>query len=474
MKDKYTHNLINSLDETELLELDFESLIDENELNELDVDFDKIKKKTYKKIGNTNIQKYKNRPIVKIVATIALILLIGTPITLAFVNSIYKYDTNSGRIIKSESPIYILKEPLVKKINGGEIKVSSVIVNQNEDFKNFSHINIDYSVNNVSGFEYIKQDIIANGENIKSSDYSALESYSALIGTDFEPKENSEFKFIVTLMDSNKNTTELEFDLKLEKATSVENYNKLLPQDTKNNITISAFTTQKNNELYAEFIAIPTLEKFDFEIYSFGRNIYQNRGSNIFLIDANGNKIEGEYVEDDMKNNIFKFNTTGLKKPFTLEINEIRVTNTSNNTTKVSLPKLKFGESRELNKTIDIEDKNNLLTKENHEIVIKNIKRKDCNKLDSYILEIEYPNNQNSNFKLVYLNLEPVFSCFGFGSSYFSGTSQSSEKNKSIITLDLQSQEDHDYTGKDEAKEVKFRVSPDMYLINGSWRLTID
>ena len=93
MKDKWTHNLIDGLDETELLGLDFDGLIDDDELNDLDIDIDKIKKKTHEKIGIKNIQKYKKKAVIKFIATIALILLIGTPITLAFVNNFYyKYD----------------------------------------------------------------------------------------------------------------------------------------------------------------------------------------------------------------------------------------------------------------------------------------------------------------------------------------------------------------------------------------------
>ncbi|MDY2738163.1 hypothetical protein, partial [Intestinibacter sp.] len=107
MKDKYTHNLIDGLDETELLKLDFDELIDDDELNELVVDINNIKKKTHEKIGIKNIRKYKKKSIAKFIATIALILLIVTPITLAFVNNFYyKYDSNSGHILESKKPIY--------------------------------------------------------------------------------------------------------------------------------------------------------------------------------------------------------------------------------------------------------------------------------------------------------------------------------------------------------------------------------
>lgn len=501
MKDKYTHNLIDGLDETELLELDFDELIDDDELNEIDIDVDKIKNKTHEKIGNKNIRKYKNKSIAKFIATIALILLIGTPITLAFVsNFYYKYDSNSGNILESKKPVYILKEPIVKEINGGQIKILNANVTEDESFEDFydgllhplgkfityiyggyeppSNINIDYAINNISGFKYIKMDIIANGENITNHEnsYDEISNSSGCIGSTFEPEENNKFKLIVTLMDDNKKTKKLEFDLELEKAKSVEEYNENLPKDTENNITISAITREKDNELYAELIAVPTLQNFNFEIDTFGRDIYENKGSNIFLVDSNGNKTEGQYIENNIKNNIFKFDTTGMKKPFQLEINEISVTNENNSRVKISLPKLKFGQSLELNKKIDIENKNNLLTKENHDVIISKVERKNIHGLDSYIIEVEYSNNKNSNFKIIDLDLGYPFFLLPFTDTYYSTISQSyaNSESKSRIIIDLQDQNDHNYTGRNKPKGVKFTISPYTYLINGNWRLNLD
>ena len=502
MKDKYTHNLIDGLDEIELLGLDFDGLIDDDDLNELDVDIDKIKKRTHEKIGIKNIRKYKKKSIAKFIATIALILLIGTPITLAFVNNFYyKYDSNSGHILESKKPIYILKEPIVKEVNGGEIKIINATVTEDESYEDFydgllhplgkfisyiyggyeppSDINIDYTISNISGFKYIKMDIIANGKNITNHDkeYDTLSNISGCIGSTFYSEENNKFKLIVTLMDSDKKTKKLEFDLELEKAKSVEEYNENIPKDTENNITISAITKEeKNNQLYAELIAVPTLQNFNFEVDTFGRDIYDNKGSNIFLVDSNGNKIEGQYVEDDIKNNIFKFDTTGMKKPFTLEINEISVTNENNSRVKISLPKLKFGQSLELNKKVDIENKNNLLTKENHNVIINKVERNNIDGLDSYIIEIEYPNNKNSNFKILDLDLGYPFFSLPFTDMYYSSISQSyaNSESKSSIIVDLQDQNDHNYTGRDKPKGVKFTISPYTYSINGNWRLNLD
>lgn len=501
MKDKYTHNLIDGLDETELLELDFDELIDDDELNEIDIDVDKIKNKTHEKIVNKNIRKYKKKSIAKFIATIALILLIGTPITLAFVsNFYYKYDSNSGNILESKKPVYILKEPIVKEINGGQIKILNANVTEDESFEDFydgllhplgkfityiyggyeppSNINIDYAINNISGFKYIKMDIIANGENITNHEnsYDVISNSSGCIGSTFEPEENNKFKLIVTLMDDNKKTKKLEFDLELEKAKSVEEYNENLPKDTENNITISAITREKDNELYAELIAVPTLQNFNFEIDTFGRDIYENKGSNIFLVDSNGNKTEGQYIENNIKNNIFKFDTTGMKKPFQLEINEISVTNENNSRVKISLPKLKFGQSLELNKKIDIENKNNLLTKENHDVIISKVERKNIHGLDSYIIEVEYSNNKNSNFKIIDLDLGYPFFLLPFTDTYYSTISQSyaNSESKSRIIIDLQDQNDHNYTGRNKPKGVKFTISPYTYLINGNWRLNLD
>ena len=177
-----------------------------------------------------------------------------------------------------------------------------------------------------------------------------------------------------------------------------------------------------------------------------------------------------------MKNNIFKFDTTGMKKPFTLEINEISVINENNSRVKISLPKLKFGQSLELNKKVDIENKNNLLTKENHNVIINKVERNNIDGLDSYIIEIEYPNNKNSNFKILDLDLGYPFFLLPFIDTYYSSISQSyaNSESKSSIIVDLQDQNDHNYTGRDKPKGVKFTISPYTYSINGNWRLNLD
>ena len=67
----------------------------------------------------------------------------------------------------------------------------------------------------------------------------------------------------------------------------MEQYNKNLPKDSNNNITVSATTKEEGNKLYIDLKAIPTSDNFDFQVDSFGNYEVINNKTNIFLIDRN-------------------------------------------------------------------------------------------------------------------------------------------------------------------------------------------
>lgn len=286
MKDKYTYDLIEGLDNIENLDIDYYDLINDEELKTMDIDVENINLKTYEKIGLSKIKKFKTKKIVNIVASISLILLIGTPVTLGFVSQLYKYDKSSGNIIKSDAPLYVLKNSISKKVGNGEITINSFVVNTKD-----KNLTINEVANNIQGYEYYKEDIILNGENITNSTYEKFKNgWNKHTGTYFDEEGNYEFKYIVTLLDKDKKTTKVEFDIELEEATSVEEYNKNLPKSIKNNIVVSAMNKEIDNNLYVELMAIPNIESMNFTVDNYGNYINDNKGSNICLIDANGKK----------------------------------------------------------------------------------------------------------------------------------------------------------------------------------------
>ncbi len=109
MKDKNTFKLMENLADIENIDLSINNLINDEELNSIDIDIDKIKDKTYKKIGKPKMKKYKNRKAISLVASIVFLALVGTPVALAFLKQVYRYDKSSGRIIKSEVPLLVLE-----------------------------------------------------------------------------------------------------------------------------------------------------------------------------------------------------------------------------------------------------------------------------------------------------------------------------------------------------------------------------
>lgn len=475
MKDKYTHDLIDSLNSEDLI-LDFD-LINEEELDKIVVDTESIKKKTYEKIGISKMRKYKTKKFINIATSILLAFIICTPVALAFMNKIYKYDKSSGSIIKSESPIYVLKEPITKKIGKGEITVNSFLVIPDEET-----IEIDETASNIVGYEKLKSDIMVNGKDITDKTFDDYEdigsSWQKKTGVPHKYKKDDKYEYVITLMDEDKNTEVLRFDIELEEAKSVEEYNSSVPKDTKNNIVLSAITKEEDNILYAELMAIPSIDAFSFEVDWYGNHINENKGSNIFLVDANGKRIEADYYRDSNKSNEFMFNISNLERPFTIEVNDIHVSSNENKKTEVKLPKLKFGESIEYNKVVNLYDENNLLTKESHNVLIKSISRKDTDKVDSIVLDIEYIDNKNSNTKLESVGVKPNISWFGFGKFDFGSSSQDRYRednyDTSTICIYLNNVDDKSYEGRNKARSVGFKMSANDYKVEGPWKLIID
>lgn len=471
MKDKNVFDMIEENCIYEELEINFDGFFSEEELNEINLDNEKIKNMTYEKIGKYNIKKYKSRKIVNLIASIVIIILIGTPITLAFVKELYKYDKSSGTIIKSDFELYILKEPITKKVGDGEITVKSFTVNPNEE-----SIEIGEIAKNISGFENIKEDIIVDGKNITNSTYSNVGSaWEQGKYIPFKYDNHKDFKYVISLMDSNKKITKVEFNIDLEKATSIEEYNKQLPKDIKNNVVISAITKEDKNYLYTELMAIPNVENFNFSVNYYGNHINEHKGSSIFLVDANGIKVEGEYYLENNKYNEFRFDISNLQKPFTIEINKINVSSENTKGQQVNLPKLKYGESINLNQVINIEDKNNIITKESSSVVIKQVSRKEVEGCDSYVLDIEYPENKDASIKIDYLDILSNLSWFGFGKFDFSSSSQEKVNGDlySRVIIYLSNKDDEEYKGKEKLQDIGFRMSASSYTIKGLWKLKL-
>lgn len=129
--EKEIHDLIDNMENLDELDFDFENIGEEEDLSSKDME--KIREKTYKKIGNQNIKKYKIKSLSRFIASIVLVALIGTTVVIAIANNLHKYEPSSGKIIKSETPIYTLSKPITKKVKDGEITLNSFILNPQEE-----------------------------------------------------------------------------------------------------------------------------------------------------------------------------------------------------------------------------------------------------------------------------------------------------------------------------------------------------
>lgn len=470
--DKDIYDLIDNMENLEELDFDFQNIGEEEDLSPKDIE--KIRKKTYEKIGNQNIKKYKFKSLSRFIASIVLVALLGTTAVVAIASQLHKYEPSSGKIIKSETPIYTLSEPIIKKVKDGEIKLNSFILNPKEE-----RFDAEEEGRNVN-YEYIKREVRINGKDILEADYEEWDDmgsdWSLNIGRPCEYEEGDKIEYLVIIKDKSGKETTIDFELKLSEAISVEEYNKNLPNATNNNVTISAMTKEENNTLYVDLIAIATKENMDFEVDSFGDYDFENNKVNIFLTDANGKKEKAEELEhyDGSK---LKFNIENLQKPFTIEINELNVCSNDLKAERVTLPELDINEEKNINKLIDIEDKNNYLTKVSSKVLIKSVKRVNGDEEYNYKLTLDYPNNKDSSIKIKGVNVDPDLSFTelikGMISIYnpmnLSGSSQQLSKDGTYKEITLE------YSNKDSKKNVKpkFEIRGYAYIIEGPWQLII-
>ena len=250
----------------------------------------------------------------------------------------------------------------------------------------------------------------------------------------------------------------------------MEQYNKNLPKDSNNNITVSATTKEEGNKLYIDLKAIPTSDNFDFQVDSFGNYEVINNKTNIFLIDSKGKKVELEPEIEDRSGTKFKVNIKSLQKPFTLEIKQINVDVDNLKGKKVKLPSLKLNESKTVNKIINISDSNNIISQRSSKILIKSVKRTNSDGEEVYNMELDYPDNKKSFIKIRSLNIDRTLSPWTLFRSDMTGSSQSSSRKDNIC------REAAIYVSKNNKKRrsVSFEISGGSYLIEGKWKLNID
>lgn len=462
MKDKDIYDLIENIEELDKLSFDYEQW---EEFNLSDEDIEHIKSKTYKKMRCERSKHHNNKKMIRFIASICLIIVLGTSAVLAFVGGKYKLDLASGRIIKSENPVYILEKPITKTINNGKITLTSAIVNEKE-------LVINEEINNLKNYKYIKHEIRINNKDILEDKYIKVEdaSWVTSYGRPYKYKSNDKIVFSVLLKDESNKVTKLDYNIKLSEAVSMEQYNKNLPKDSNNNITVSATTKEKGNKLYIDLKAIPTSDNFDFQVDSFGNYEVINNKTNIFLIDSKGEKVEVEPEIEDRSGTRFKVNIKNLQKPFTLEIKQINVDVDNLKGKKVKLPSLKLNESKTVNKIINISDSNNIISQRSSKILIKSVKRTNSDGEEVYNMELDYPDNKKSFIKIRSLNIDRTLSPWTLFRSDMTGSSQSSSRKDNIC------REAAIYVSKNNKKRrsVSFEISGGSYLIEGKWKLNID
>lgn len=458
IKDKDLDKEISNLEEEIFFSEDIPS-INEDEKN-------MIKNKVYAKLDNknssnkrSNILKFPKKYIK--VASIGILIFgvvtCGTPIARAVIENIYKYNQSVGSMVESTGSVYVLEKPISKNIDGRNITLESLVL----DIGNKQLITKTIG----EGTQVERSASIKIGENIiESNNYSQAWGdttwmISHEFSGDFEYKNGETIVYTLLSKDDKK----IDFEVKLNEATSVSDYSSLGSTDTKSKVSITAVSVEDNNVLDVNFI--DKIEGNNSNIYSYGKAFYSDEyDTGVVLKDVNGKVVRGKLIHHGDRGNHFQFDISNLTKPYTIEIPSITANmygTLEGDKIKLSLPK---EGSLDLNKEIILNGTNEKIVKENDKVLVKSIEKFEDNQ---YKINFEYPKNSSSEFKISDLSFYGVKGILGMNrdfSGYSSDINVDSEILESIII---------EPNNKNKTN-IEFNVYPKEYKIEGNWKIIIE
>lgn len=467
MEDKDLYEVIDELIKNEL-EKDINIREDEIFNKELDNNFklddefkNRIKSKVKKSISNNKNDKYLRLKKLTIIASIACILTVFPLVVKAIVDKVYNYVDTTGQVIKSDSAVYKLDNPITKNKNNNTITLESFVLNTKDKIVNMK----------ISGIGKIpKKDyttIKIGDENIDTTSYgigSSGNEWKYEISSNYNLNYSNE-NIEVSLDLGDKTNFKLNFSL--IKSDAVSSYKDLGPSDTKDNIEIVSVVKEEGDLLDVNFIS--SIEEKNLQVMYYGNPYNYNEKTNtydyeIILRDKKGKEVEGKIVQHGDRSNNFTFDTSNMEKPYKIIIPKITLApyGVVQSSKAIKLPIPKNGETININKEVTIENNRDYgFNNENNSFKIKKIKRYD----ENIRVYLDF-NKNNKAIKRRTLNIEIQGGLFGGSSEGYSMTF--TQKNEDAI-LDI-----IDVTPKNiNKRNIKIKFSDGEFVLYGPWEMEI-
>ncbi|MGL6105881.1 hypothetical protein [Romboutsia sp.] len=356
------------------------------------------------------MDKKKVKPRIKIamVASIAMLVMIGPSIVGAAKEALNTYIPSLGSTIKIDSTIYSLKKPITKSVDSRIVTVSDIYYNQESEF-------LMVEVEGNGQLPKDKAKLTINNKKLKSYESSVgkveyMDRNISWMGTYFfkyhRPYNEKEIKFSMIL----DNDSKLDFNCKLNKAKSVEDISELGPTTTNKGITITAVVDEEKNKLSVNLLqhldsnyvslkyGAPYLDEYELEKH--GENA-------VTLYDANNKEVKGRYDQGiSGSEEKFIFDINGLKKPFKIVIPQVSATffKGASSSQIIELPIPKNNDKVYINKEITLESKDKLVKDSNQKIKIISVEKED----DRYKVELKHYSEQNDITRLEHCIIVPV------------------------------------------------------------------
>ena len=467
MEDKDVYEVIDELIKNELennINISEDEIFNKELENnfKLDEEFkNRIKLKVKKSISNNKNDKYLRLKKLTIIASIVCILTVFPLVVKAIVDKVYNYVDTTGQVIKSDSVVYKLENPITKNKNNNTITLESFVLDTKDKTVNMK----------ISGIGQIpKKDyttIKIGNENIDTTFYgigSSGNEWKYEISSNYNINYSNE-NIEVSLDLDDKTNFKLNFSL--IKSDAVSSYKDLGPSDTKNNVEIVSVVKEEGNLLDVNFIS--SIEEKDLQVMDYGNPYNYNKKTNtydyeVILRDKKGKEVEGKIVQHGDRSNNFTFDTSNMEKPYKIIIPKITLApyGVVQSSKVIKLPIPKNGETINLNKEVVIENNRDYgFNNENNSFKIKKIKRYD----ENIRIYLDF-NKNNKVIKRRTLNVEIQEGVFGNSSNGCSMTF--TQKNEDAI-LDI-----IDVTPKNiNKRNMKIKFSDGEFVLYGPWEMEI-
>lgn len=416
---------------------------------------------------NKNNKKHNYKRKLAIASTIGILLITAPFVAKASIEKLYKYIPGEGNVMAAEGKLYILEESITKQKGNADITLSGVVFNEeaNEiEVKvegEFAEPNKHAKIN-VNGKSKLGEGYITSGSSGGREPDKWIYKYTFK----YKEKYNDDNINIEVSWDDGRS---VDYDIKLKEAKSNSDYKDLGITDTKLNIGITGFVKEKENVLDVNFVSDirPTNEGLYYGMIEYPTDDWSlNRETEgiITLTDSQGKVVKGKLIRHEDRENHFRFDTSGLVKPYTINIPHINILTRGEVaiSDEIELNIESYMVETNINKVIELKDIDDLYKYGNKKVkLIKGVKNGNI-----YNIELEYIYDKTNPIKIEWISMVPSGKSIKEEEWFDSGTSTSYiDENKVQISFELPYENDN---------KLYIKLKDNAYAIEGNWNLVIE